>query len=128
MKEITEISDNYDMLVDSFGIESLIHVDDDDYQGSTYILLRDGNRYGILIFGWGSCSGCDTLQDITDNRNKIQVLKDLNEYRDEMYDSITWRSRHEMIDYISAKDFKLEWYGHSSGGLRFIKELKDYSF
>lgn len=134
MKNITEIVYNYETLIESFEIESLITVEDNDYQGSSYILLRNNNNYGILIFGWGSCSGCDTLQDITDsysNSNqvtKIEILKNLNDFRNELYESITWRSRDEIEEYMRTKDFGLEWYGHNDGGRKFVKELKNYSF
>jgi hypothetical protein len=132
MKQITEIVRNYDALIESFEMESLIQVDDDDYQGDSYVLFRNNDQFGILIFGWGSCSGCDALESITDHypsgKNKVEIVKDLNEFRDEMYSSITWRSRDEMVEYVSTKDFGLEWYNFNDGGRKFVKELKNYSF
>ena len=53
---------DYRPMIDSFGYEILLQVDDKDYQGDSRLLFRDVSRYGILIFGWGSCSGCDSLQ------------------------------------------------------------------
>lgn len=121
---------NYYMLIDSFELDELVEVEDNDYQGSSYYLFRNGDKYGILIFGWGSCSGCDTLQGIHDDnwKDSTKLVEDLTEFRDELYNSITWRSRDEMILYILEKDFGLEWYGHSDGGRKFIEELKNYSF
>lgn len=127
MKQITEIVSNYEALIESFEMESLIHIDDADWQGDSFVLLRNRNQYGILIFGFGSCSGCDAFESIVDRyADKIEIVKDLNDFRDEMYSSISWRSRDEMIEYVSTKDFGLEWYGFNDGGRKFVKELKNY--
>ena len=40
----------------------VLQKDDEDYQGDSRVLYRDGDRWGYLQFGWGSCSGCDALQ------------------------------------------------------------------
>jgi hypothetical protein len=132
MKSITEIVSNYDVLVESFEVERLIDVRDNDWQGSSYYVLRENEKYGILVFGWGSCSGCDSLEAITDHyyngKNEETIIKELNEFRDNLYNSITWRPREEMIDYVSTKDFGLEWYGHADGGRKFVEELKSYFF
>ena len=67
---------NYQPLLDEMGT-ILVQVDDSDYQGDSRLLLRDGGRYGFLVFGWGSCSGCDELQacssyqDIADMANRL---------------------------------------------------------
>lgn len=130
MKQITEIVSNYEALIESFEMESLIHIDDADWQGDSFVLLRNRNQYGILIFGFGSCSGCDAFESIVDRyanqKSNVEIIKDLNDFRDEMYSSIAWRSRDEMIEYVSTKDFGLEWYGFNDGGRKFVKELKNY--
>lgn len=41
--------------------ELLLVVRYGDYQGDTLALYRIGEGYGVLSFGWGSCSGCDAL-------------------------------------------------------------------
>lgn len=53
---------SYEDLLDSMEATRVVEVSDDDYQGDTRVLLRDGDRFGVLTFGWGSCSGCDALQ------------------------------------------------------------------
>jgi hypothetical protein len=128
MKEITKDFRNYEMIVDSFELGILIEVEDDDYQGDSFFLLRDHEKYGILIFGWGSCSGCDPLDEICDSFKGSKFIEEMTKFRDDMYDSIVWRSREEIVEYISEKNFNFEWYGHSEGGRKFIKELKNYSF
>lgn len=53
---------SYEAMVTSFGFNELAKVSIGAYQGDTSYLLRDGDRYGYLDFGWGSCSGCDALE------------------------------------------------------------------
>lgn len=131
MKKLTnERYYNYNNLIDSFELDEVFEVEDDDYQGSSYYLFRNEDKYGILIFGWGSCSGCDALEGIqSDNwKDSTKLVEELTEFRDDLYSSITWRSRDEMVLYVLEKDFGLEWYGYSDGGRKFIEELKNYSF
>ena len=52
---------SYQPLLESFG-EILLKVDDEDYSGDSRLIFKKGEMYGFLIFGWGSCSGCDWLQ------------------------------------------------------------------
>lgn len=119
------ISDN-DEIVATFGCEVLINISDDDYQGSTFYLLREGKKYGILICGFGSCSGCDELLAINDDIRLSNDFGELVEYRDRLYNSIQWRTRQEMKEYVLTKDFNLEWYGHWSVGGDFITTVKNY--
>src|SRR4029078_11844002 len=55
-------SSGYDLLVTCFG-QIVVEVSDNDSQGDTRYLLRGPDaRWGVLVNGWGSCSGCDALQ------------------------------------------------------------------
>jgi hypothetical protein len=94
---------SYRELIDSFETKVLMEKHDDDYQGDSFYLLTDGERYGILVFGWGSCSGCDGLEACGSREEVIQL-------RDGLWNSITWRSDEEMVDYIASKDWSLEYY------------------
>lgn len=105
---------SYSSLIDSFEVTTLIEEHDNDYQGDSYLLLSNGSEFGLLIFGWGSCSGCDALEACS---SPVEVT----ELRDELWNSITWRTESQMIEYLSAKDWSLEYYYgsgyfHSSGG------------
>ena len=81
-----EAPDDYTPLLNSFGTV-LIRVDDDDYEGDSRILLHKDGRYGFLIFGWGSCSGCDALQDC-DSYDDLDALIDQLENEIHWFDSI----------------------------------------
>ena len=52
---------DYQPMLNAFG-KVAIQVDDDAYQGDSRLLYDENGKIGVLIFGWGSCSGCDALQ------------------------------------------------------------------
>jgi hypothetical protein len=84
-----------------------------DYQGTSYLLVRKGGQWGLLIYGWGSCSGCDALADCNDFRG------DVVELRDQLYNSITWGTAAEMREHIATRDWSLDWVGHEETFLKF---------
>lgn len=73
---------DYDHIIRSFG-DVLVQVDEEGYSGDTRVLLRKGDRYGFLNFGWGSCSGCDALQACSD-------YEEIDELIDELENDIKW--------------------------------------
>lgn len=52
---------DYDPIINDLG-EPLVNVTGGSYQGDYYILLKNESRYGFVVIGYGSCSGCDALQ------------------------------------------------------------------
>ena len=74
-----------------------------DYSGDALMILRRGNEFGLLIFGYGSCSGCDALQACGD-------YKELYELREALYNSIIWKEYSEFMDYLKNKDWDAEFY------------------
>jgi hypothetical protein len=95
---------SYHDLIESFEHEVLVEYKEQDYQGDYLFLLRDGDRYGFLTFGFGSCSGCDALQGC-DSKDEMIAL------RDNMYRSIRWEdSANAMVCYLLSKEYETEWY------------------
>lgn len=112
-------SGSYSTLINSFEVEVLLEVSDGDYQGDTRYLLRDGDRYGFLVFGWGSCSGCDALQ-ACDNIEEAQEL------RDQLWRGVRWEdSREALAKYFNEKDWDLEWHWHADEMKEFITKAKE---
>lgn len=84
---------NYQPIIESFG-PILVQVDQNDYQGDSYVVY--GNSWDApiryLVFGWGSCSGCDALQGcnsyeevdrlIDSMRLKIRDFASVSAFRD----------------------------------------------
>lgn len=101
-------------LIDTFEHEVLVEADDDEYQGSSVVLLRDGDRYGVLVFGWGSCSGCDALQ-------ACDTVEEATELRDELHRSILWFDLDEARRYITEHDWKGDWL-HPATVSQFVAE------
>lgn len=121
MLAITNESIGYEEIVNSFEYETILMREDDDYQGDSYYLLRDGLRLGILVFGWGSCSGCDA-------RQACCGLGELTALRDELHDSIKWfDNEDELRDYILGKTWETEWYYRRGVGTDFIQALMDWA-
>lgn len=95
---------DYNPLIESFG-EILLQVDDNDYHGDSRALLFKDGSYGILIFGWGSCSGCDSLQ-------ACSTHEEIAELRDGLESSTKWGSLNETLEYLLNHD----WEGDYSWG------------
>lgn len=108
---------DYQPMLQEFG-EILLQIDDDGYQGDSFLIYENNNEYGLLIFGWGSCSGCDALQGCN-NINEVQELMD------SLYDSITWfDSLQELKDYIANDDtIELKWYYYSDTFKKFRRQV-----
>lgn len=92
----------YSTLVESIG-NVVVQESDADYQGDTFVLFSDGHRFGFLVFGWGSCSGCDALE-ACDSPSAVEAL------RDDLAASVKWGTASEIAAYISSADERVEWY------------------
>lgn len=123
MKTARELYENdgywydYQPMLNEFG-EILHQVDDDGYRGDSFLIYKNDNKYGLLIFGWGSCSGCDALQGCT-NIDEVQELMD------QLYNDIKWfDSLQELKDYISNDDtVELKWYCISDTFKKFRRQV-----
>ena len=107
---------NYEPLVKSMGYEVLLDTHQKDYQGDSLYLLRDlenahmingriyGARFGFLIFGWGSCSGCDALQ-------ACQSYEDIERLRQGLHTSIIWHdSAEHFAQWVKERDWTTQHY------------------
>lgn len=126
MYDVNENSYGYEGLIDSFEVDVVLSEHDDDYQGDSYYLLRDAaGRYGYLIFGWGSCSGCDAYEGAQDDVHYGENPNALTELRDELWESVSWfSSLDDLRDYLEKDDADLKWYGPRSTFKAFHKSVK----
>lgn len=53
---------SWEWLVESWGYQIDFQEVIGSYQGDFVFGLRDGDRYGFVVIGYGSCSGCDALE------------------------------------------------------------------
>jgi hypothetical protein len=107
---------DYDPLLESMGYEILLQIDDEDYQGDSRLLFKNGDQYGLLIFGWGSCSGCDALQ-------ACDTFKEIEELREGLNNDIKWDTREGLLKYIEEKDWELEWSWHAEETKEFVDKV-----
>lgn len=94
-----------------------VQVDDDDCQGDSRVLYQDGERFGLLLFGWGSCSGCDGLQACSSKAEVEELARGLEA-------QVKWLPRSEMAAYMRAKDWDLEsvWLSNTDASKRFLEQ------
>lgn len=98
----------------------LIQIDDDDYQGDSRILYEKKGKYGFLIFGWGSCSGCDALQSCSS-------IKEVQGLIDRLVNSVKWfDSLSELQKYFLEKDWELEYSWASDETKTFVARVMGY--
>lgn len=108
-RALTGEESGYHDLVESIGVEVLLSVDESDYQGDSWYLLKDGRRYGFLTFGWGSCSGCDAFEAARYN------AAELTKVRDSLESGIHWESSKAALrKYLEQKDWAVEWFASKS--------------
>lgn len=106
---------SYESMVTSFGFTELANVRIGSYQGDTSYLLRDGARYGYLTFGWGSCSGCDSLE-------ACGTVADVRALWTSLRDSIRWfDSAAEAAEFFRTHDWASD-YNHGRELDAFVAE------
>ena len=103
---------DYNPLLKSLG-EIILQVDDKDYEGDSRILFQKGSEIGLLIFGWGSCSGCDALQ-ACDSYEEVETL------RAGLVQEIKWLDQKAMLEYMEGKDWGLDYAWQADETKRFI--------
>lgn len=90
---------NYQPIINSFG-DIVVQIDENGYQGDTWVLFKNNDKYGYIQFGWGSCSGCDALQ-------ACNTYDDVENLIDEMANSIMWfDSKTNAIEYFESDSRK----------------------
>jgi hypothetical protein len=109
--------DNYNPMIKEFG-DVLVQVDDDDYQGDTRVLYQRDGKIGYLNFGWGSCSGCDALQDCGD-------IGEVQELMNGLYNHIKWfDDKKQALEWFNTHDWEGDYTWHADEQQEFINECK----
>ncbi len=110
---------SYEALIESMEVETVIQVDDENYSGDTRVLLKKGDRYGLLFFGWGSCSGCDALQECA-------TVEEATKLRDELWESVEWFEDKEALGRrIATGEWQLK-YSWGSELVDFLNRVAEF--
>lgn len=85
---------SYADLVRTMGVEIVSEKEFGSYQGDLVYHVRRGDTLGILVCGYGSCSGYDALQAAEGYSDNLTegVLRDLTALRDQLQAEILWPS------------------------------------
>lgn len=113
---------DYQPIINSFGCVA-VQENDNDYRGDTYVLYHDKQtgKVGYLIFGWGSCSGCDALQ-ACDSFSDLQDLIGSLEKQVKWFSSIVDAKAH-----FDKYDWKGNVYAYSRDEFQsWLKQSKQY--
>lgn len=79
---------------------------DNDYQGDTFAIIEREGEFGWLTFGWGSCSGCDSLE-AADTHEEMDALVE------SLWNGIVWHpSREALREWLSSRDWKGQFSWH----------------
>ena len=108
----------YEGLIEATGCEIIDSLKMGSYQGDLLIVVSKNYKFGVLSTGYGSCSGCDSLQACNNHNDRAKLAKKL-------YGKIMWKEPTEIIDYLQDKDWETEYYGKQKGLPKFIEEVKE---
>ena len=77
-----KVDDYGDVLAIAYDLEKVSCEEDGGYQGEYLVVLRDDKTKRLFYFTgyYGSCSGCDWLQDVQDWDDGTVSYKDILEY------------------------------------------------
>lgn len=110
---------DYQPMLGAFG-KIVIQVDDNGYQGDSRLLYDENSKIGVLIFGWGSCCGCDSLQACCS-------LEEVQELCDELQESIKWfDDKKQALEYFTNHDWQGDYSWYQDETKEFINKCIEY--
>lgn len=110
---------DYTPIVEHLG-KVACRLDANDYQGDSYVFYKEENKYGVMIFGWGSCSGCDALQ-------ACDSVEELDSLIEQMTGDVRWfNTAKELYDWLNDDNYQqTQWHFHSKMFNNFKEKVND---
>ena len=102
----------YEDIVKSWGWRVLNFETFGSYQGDHLALLERPGQVGLIVFGYGSCSGCDELDAITpwDYDDEPGDWTPVIDFAAQLRDAVHWEpSRDALRDWIDASPENRWW-------------------
>lgn len=92
-----------------------IQVEDHDWQGDSRILYDDDGRIGFLMYGWGSCSGCDAFYG-------CNTFEEAAQFSSELFNSIKWfDGREQALEWFKTHDWEGDYSGRDENTKFFVE-------
>lgn len=89
-------------IVERDGVSLVDSVRLGSYQGDLYMIVRRGVEFGWIDLCYGSCSGCDELEDACGDKSKI------DEIAARVLGSVDWKSHSDLLKWIDERDWKAQ--------------------
>lgn len=96
--------DEYIALIKDAGLDVIDYLAMGGYQGDLIVIVKKADKFGMIVTGYGSCSGCDVLQACYNNKKKLKQLQK------ELCDKVIWKDITPFITYLKKKDWRSEYY------------------
>ena len=110
---------DYQPMLEAFG-NIAVQVDDDAYQGDSRLLYDEDGKIGTLVFGWGSCCGCDALM-------ACNTIEEVQELCDDLQNQIRWfDNKQQALAWFHTHDWEGDYSWHYDETREFIKKCSDY--
>lgn len=133
---------DYDDLVNSMGVSSLAVKSFGSYQGDLVYLVEEDAmpaRRGVIVIGYGSCSGCDALEatpqpgSYYDKReDKMLTNEDFRpviELRDSLKKDIIWPDEGKtLLETIEAGIKENDWWRFDDEIAEYVREIAAEDF
>lgn len=113
-------ADNYTEVLRSLGLRFLAAKDLGYYQGDWVGLIHDddANRFGLVIIGYGSCSGCDEWYAAETIERKLEIIQ-------KIVAGVKWFDSLDLAKvYINdATIQETQWHSHEEGWSEFLADV-----
>ena len=87
------------------------------YQGDYIFIVKNSEgELGVVVVGYGSCSGCDALE-------ACETEEQFNSLIDSIVANIKWGSKKKLISYVKNEVKDNDWYRSDKGFQESIKTL-----
>lgn len=98
------------------------------YQGDAIAVVSDGQRKGIAVFGYGSCSGCDALEAAQPWFDEPKDWSKMNSLAESMISDIKWADGRTLGAVAAAlidDKYPADWFVYDVECKDFLQSLID---
>lgn len=111
------INPTYADLLTHAGVDILATTEFGAYQGDYLFAVRQDGRHGIAIVGYGSCSGCDELENLLSSNWHWKTWPDeeyrkVTEFAHDLAGRIDWGDKRHLTEKLLGPDSYMRWYRH----------------